>query len=109
MNITDTFIQTVISLFAVAPVIYVIAGVSFWKHKQASDINYFSPFMFSVALYTFGYFLELSSVKAETAFFVRNFEYLGAAFVPTFCVLFIMQNTRLFKIKARLVAFFCAI
>ena len=109
MNATDIFIQTVISLFAIAPVIYVIAGVSFWKQKQGSGVNYFSLFMFSVALYTFGYFLELSSANAETAFFVRNFEYLGAAFVPTFCVLFIIQNTKLFKIKARLVAFFCAV
>ena len=109
MNFESTVIHTIISLFAIAPVVYVIVGIKFWHLKQQKGINYFSMFMFSVALYSFGYFLEINSTNADTAFFIRNFEFFGTAFVPTFCILFIIQNTNLLKIKARLTVFFCGI
>ncbi len=104
MDFEGVIIKTIISLFAIAPFVYVIAGVKLWHLKQFKGPNYFSLFMFSVALYSFGYFLEINSTSADTAFFLRNFEFFGTAFVPTFCILFIIQNTNLFKIKPPLTA-----
>lgn len=109
MNFENAIINLIISLFAIAPIVYVIAGIKSWSLKHAKGLNYFSMFMFSVALYSLGYFLEINSTNPDTAFFLRNFEYLGTSFVPTFCILFIIQHTNLFKIKPGLVALFCSI
>lgn len=104
MNILDMVIKTIISCFAIAPIVYIIAGIALWRQKLSKGINYFSLFMFANALYSLGYFLEVNAVNPETAFFVRNFEYLAAAFIPAFFLLFIVQNTKLFLSTKRLSA-----
>ncbi len=108
MSIFDMAIKVIISCFAIAPIVYIIAGIRLWRYKPTKGINYFSLFMLANALYSFGYFLEVNAVNPETAFFVRNFEYLGTAFIPTFGLLFIVQNTRILKITKRLVLCLCA-
>jgi diguanylate cyclase (GGDEF)-like protein/PAS domain S-box-containing protein/putative nucleotidyltransferase with HDIG domain len=109
LDIQAAFIGIIIALFALAPVAYVATSIKFWNHKQGDGVNYFSLLMFSMALYSFGYFLEVNATNPETAFFIRNFEYLGTVFVPTFCMLFIAQNTKLFKITAKIVVPFVAV
>lgn len=91
-------IKTIISCFAIAPVVYIIAGIALWHQKPSKGVNYFSLFMFANALYSFGYFLEVNAVNPETAFFVRNFEFLATIFLPAFWLLFLVQNTKLFSI-----------
>ncbi len=109
MNIESVIVNIIISLFAIAPVVYVIAGVYYWKLRAPHSVEYFSLFMFAVALYSFGYFCEINASSSFNAFFIRNFEFLGTAFVPTFFTLFIIQTTKLFKLKTKLVILFCSI
>ena len=51
--------------------------------------------MFASAIYSFGYFLELNCVSLGTLLLVRNFEFLGSVFVPTFGILFITELTKI--------------
>ncbi len=104
MNFLDTVVNLTISLFAITPVVYVIVGIYYWRLKPAKSISYFSLLMFAFALYSFGYFLEINSKSPDSAFFLRNFEYLGTSFVPPFFILFIVQTTKAFHIKAKLTA-----
>lgn len=109
MNFFDMSVKVIIACFAIAPAIYIVLGIRLWHQRPQESINYFSLFMFTNALYSIGYFLELNALNSEVAFFVRNFEFLGAAFIPPFFLLFIVQNTKLFKIKKWFIATLCSI
>jgi len=78
-------------------------------HKWRNSTNYFSPFMFAAAFYSFGYFLEVNSINSETAFFVRNFEYLGVVLIPTFWILFVFELTKTYKTTKKLVCLLTSI
>lgn len=108
MDFMGTAVGFAISLFAIAPIVYVVVGVNFWRLRPPKSVNYFSLFMFAVALYSFGYFLEIRAVNESFAFFTRNFQYLGSVFTPTFGLLFIAQNTGTVHPTRRLTAGLCA-
>ena len=55
--------------------------------------------MFASAIYSFGYFLELNCSSLNTLLLIRNFEFLGSVFVPTFGLLFITDLTKIKLIK----------
>lgn len=58
--------------------------------------------MFACAIYSFGYFLELNCQSFNTLIIMRNFEFLGTLFIPTFGILFIAQLTEI-KISKKVV------
>jgi len=109
MDILSVIVRFMISIIPVVSILYVIVGIRFYKHKWRNSINCFSPFMFAAAIYSLGYFLEVNSINPETAFMVRNFEYLGVALIPTFWILFVLELTKTRKPTIMLVDFLTAI
>lgn len=103
MDIQNVTIRFFINIFPIISVAYIIFGVKFYMHKWRNSTNYFSPFIFAAAFYSFGYFLEVNSINSETAFFVRNFEYLGVVLIPQFWILFVLELTKIYKVTKRLV------
>jgi hypothetical protein len=108
MDFMGTAVGFAISLFAIAPIVYVVVGVNFWRLRPPKSVNYFFVVYVCVALYSFGYFLEIRAVNESFAFFTRNFQYLGSVFTPTFGLLFIAQNTGTVHPTRRLTAGLCA-
>lgn len=109
LNLLDLMVDIIVSCFAIAPVVYIIAAITLWRQRPAKGVNFFSLLMLANAIYSFGYFLEVNAVNAEFAFFVRNFEYLAASFIPALFLLFIVQNTKLFSPTKRLTASLCVL
>jgi len=93
MDIQSSILRFIVLLIPVLSVIYITVGINLSKGKGERKINYFSMMLFACAIYSFGYFLELTSVSVEAFVIVRNFEFLGAVFIPTFGILFIAQLT----------------
>ena len=92
-------IKLLVYILPTISAIFVIVGVRLFKQKIENKVNYFSLFMFASAIYSFGYFLELNCVSLNTLLIVRNFEFLGSVFVPTFGILFITEITKINIIK----------
>jgi len=84
-----------VNIIPIISAVYVIVGIKLFKQKVENKVNYFSFLMFASAIYSFGYFLELNCVSLDTLLFVRNFEFLGSVFVPTFGILFITELTKI--------------
>ncbi|MEI7884879.1 MAG: PAS domain S-box protein [Clostridia bacterium] len=92
----------------VISLIYIVVGIYLFKQRSENQASYFSYLMFAAAIYSFGYFLELNCVTIEALMPIRNFEFLGAVFVPTFGILFIAQLTKK-RIKKGFVVFLVTI
>jgi PAS domain S-box-containing protein len=88
-----------VNIIPIISVVFVIAGIRLFKQKVENKVNYFSLLMFASAVYSLGYFLELNCVSLSTLLLVRNFEFLGSVFVPTFGILFIRDLTKIKIIK----------
>jgi PAS domain S-box-containing protein len=86
-------------IIPIISVIFVIVGITLFKQKAENKVNYFSLLMFASAIYSFGYFLELNCVSLNTLLIVRDFEFLGSVFVPTFGILFFTDLTKIKIIK----------
>lgn len=104
MNFLTLSIRFIENLIPVVSAVYIFVGIKIFSNKQRDNVHYFSLLMFACAIYSFGYFLEINSLNSETAFLVRNFEYFGTAFIPSTAVLFIMQITKIVKIKTTIKA-----
>lgn len=94
MNVQNLLLYALVFIIPVISGIYIAVGIKLFKHKGENRINYFSLFMFAAAIYSFGYFLELNCESLDMLLLVRNFEYLGAVFIPTFAFLFIAELTK---------------
>ena len=92
-------LKLLVNIIPVISAVFVIVGIRLFKQKIENKVNYFSFLMFASAIYSFGYFLELNCVSLNTLLLVRNFEFLGSVFVPTFGILFITELTKIKKIK----------
>jgi diguanylate cyclase (GGDEF)-like protein/putative nucleotidyltransferase with HDIG domain len=94
MDIRKGLLELIVGIVPIISIIYVIVGIRLYKNKGKNNYSYFSLLMFAAALYSFGYFLELNSFSISTLLIIRNFEYLGTVFIPTFGILFIADLTR---------------
>ncbi len=93
MDIPMTILKFIVYVIPILSAIYITIGIKLCKQKGEKKVNYFSMLMFACAIYSFGYFLELNWVSFNTLMIVRNFEFLGSVFIPTFGILFIAQLT----------------
>ena len=87
------------NIIPIIAAVFVIVGIKLFKQKVENKVKYFSFLMFASAIYSFGYFLELNCVSLNTLLIVRNFEFFGSVFVPTFGILFITELTKIITIK----------
>jgi len=87
-------LKLLVNVIPVISVVFVIAGIRLFKQKTENKVNYFSLLMFASAVYSLGYYLELNCTSLNTLMLVRNFEFLGSVFVPTFGILFIRDLTK---------------
>jgi len=94
MNIQNVLLNSLVFIIPIITAIYITVGIKLFKQKAEHKINYFSLFMFAAAVYSFGYFLELNCESLDMLLLVRNFEYFGAVFIPTFAILFIGELTK---------------
>jgi len=94
MNIQSVILKFVINAIPLIALIYVIAGMRLFRHTNNFRVNYFSLLMFAVSIYSFGYFLELNCITLDALLFIRNYEFLGAVFIPSFGILFIAKLTK---------------
>jgi diguanylate cyclase (GGDEF)-like protein/putative nucleotidyltransferase with HDIG domain len=108
MDIQNVALKLIVNIIPIISAIYIIVGIRLFTHKIGNKLNYFSFFMFASALYSFGYFLELNCTSFDTLLIVRNFEFLGSVFVPTFGILFIAEITRN-KVTRKAIACLCLI
>lgn len=88
-------LKLLVNIIPIVSAVYVIVGIKLFKQKVENKVSYFSFLMFASAIYSFGYFLELNCVSLGTLLLVRNFEFLGSVFVPTFGILFITELTKI--------------
>ncbi len=102
MDIPSIIIQFFINIIPIVSAIYIVAGCKFVKNKKADRFDYFSLFMFAVALYSFGYYLEITVQDSDTAFFLRNFQYLGVCLIPATAFLFSFQITKVARVSMKL-------
>ena len=72
--------------------LYVVVGVALLPRAPGGR-RWFSFLLFAVAVYCFGYFLELNTTTLDAMLRVREFELLGALFVPPLGVLFVAELT----------------
>ena len=91
MNVQSTILKFIVYIIPILSAIYIIIGMKYIKQKRENTVSYFSMLMFACAIYSFGYFLELNCVSFNTLILVRNFEFLGSVFIPSFGILFIIQ------------------
>ena len=99
IDIQSVLLKLLVNIIPIISVVLVIAGIRLFKQKIESRVNYFSFLMFASAIYSFGYFLELNCITLNALLIVRNFEFLGSVFVPTFGLLFIIDLTKTRIIK----------
>jgi len=92
-------LKLLVNILPIISAVFVIVGIKLFKQKVENKVNYFSLLMFASAIYSFGYFLELNCVSLNTLLLIRNFEFLGSVFVPTFGILFITELTKIKIIK----------
>ncbi len=64
-----------------------------WKQGPNSGARLFSLFMFSMAIYILGYFLELVSPNLSVMVFWNKVQYLGILTFPTLYLIFVIQYT----------------
>jgi len=88
------FLNSLVFIIPIITAIYITVGIKLFKQKVENKINYFSLFVFTSAVYSFGYFLELNCQTLDMLLLVRNFEYFGAVFIPTFAILSIAELTK---------------
>ncbi len=93
MDISNTILKFLVAVLPVVSVIYIFVGIKLFRQKGRGQTNYSSFLMFSAAIYSFGYFLELNWTAQELFESIRGLEFLGSAFIPTFGILFIRQLT----------------
>jgi len=93
MDIQSTILKFVVFFIPILSVSYIVIGVKLFRQKGKAQVNYFSMLMFACAIYSFGYFLELNCLTFDALIVVRNFEFFGSVFIPTFGMLFVAQLT----------------
>jgi len=94
MIIKNMILNFIVFIIPIISVTYIIVGIKFSNQEVENKVNYFSLLMFACAIYSFGYFLELNCVSLDILLIVRDFEFLGSVFVPTFGTLFIIELTK---------------
>lgn len=94
MIIKNMILNFIVFTIPIISVTYIIVGIKFSNQEVENKVNYFSLLMFACAIYSFGYFLELNCVSLDILLIVRDFEFLGSVFVPTFGTLFIIELTK---------------
>ena len=95
MNIQSVILKLLVNIIPIISATYIIVGIKLFKQKIENKVNYFPFLMFASAIYSFGYFLELNCLSLDILLLVRNFEFLGSVFVPTFGILFIAELTKI--------------
>ncbi|MHB1454843.1 MAG: histidine kinase N-terminal 7TM domain-containing protein [Saccharofermentanales bacterium] len=111
MDFEIVLLRFIVNIIPVVSAVYVIAGIRLFSQKGADQANYFALLMFSAAIYSFGYYLELISESLHTMLVFRDFEYFGVSFIPAFGLLFVAQftGTRTMKITRALLFAFSAV
>jgi diguanylate cyclase (GGDEF)-like protein/PAS domain S-box-containing protein len=94
MDLKKGLLELIVSIIPIIAIIYVVVGIRLFKNKGKNNFSYFSLLMFAAAVYSFGYFIELNSFSISALLNIRNFEYLGTVFIPTFGILFIADLTK---------------
>lgn len=95
MNIYNMIISLLVFIIPIIAITYIVVGIKLYKQEVVgTKVNYFSFLMFACAIYSFGYFLELNCLSLDTLLLIRNFEFLGSVFIPTFGTLFVMELTK---------------
>ncbi|MGV8984050.1 HD domain-containing phosphohydrolase [Clostridium sp.] len=95
MNVQNVVFNLLVNIIPIVSIIYIIVGIRLYRRIVKKKVNYFSFLMFASAIYSFGYFLELNCQVLNTFLFVRNIEFLGSAFIPTFGIIFISELTEI--------------
>jgi hypothetical protein len=93
MNIEGTIVRTLVSIIPIISAVYIIVGLKLYRQKGPRQVNFFSWLMFASAVYSFGYYLELNWISEATFSLIRDLEFLGVIFIPSFGILFINQLT----------------
>jgi len=101
MNIKNMIFGLLVNIIPIMATVYIIVGIRLFKQRVKTNVNYFSFLMFVCAIYSFGYFLELNCEYLTTFTLVRNFEFLGSTFIPTFGILFVAELTEI-KVSKKL-------
>lgn len=91
MRILEMFLNLAVNLLPLLTIAYGFAGIRYLRNKQSGRINFFSLLMFSCAVYTLGYYLEIQTVSQGVLGWVLGFEFLGVSTLPTFGLMFIYE------------------
>ncbi|WP_135606200.1 histidine kinase N-terminal 7TM domain-containing protein [Methanococcoides sp. NM1] len=78
----------------ISGLLLIIMSLYIWQFKDSEYITYFTMLLFSLAIYSIFYALEISSTTLETSLIFYKFQYVGIVMIPAFLLLFSMSYTR---------------
>ncbi|WKY43785.1 diguanylate cyclase [Eubacteriaceae bacterium ES2] len=99
MNYFKLLVDYAVFVLPTAAIAYIIIGIRLYQQHPEKKYRYFSGFMFSAACYAMGYFLALNANDESLFRGFRSLAYLGAIFVPSFGILFVVTFTGLKKFR----------
>lgn len=89
MDMPRIFLNALVYSLPWVAALYLAAGVQLSRKTGVRGFHPFALVMAAAAVYSFGYFLELHAPTLDLMVSVRNFELLGAIFLPTAGFLFV--------------------
>ncbi|WP_135611652.1 histidine kinase N-terminal 7TM domain-containing protein [Methanococcoides sp. AM1] len=78
----------------ISGILLIIMALYIRQFKDSEYITYFAMLLFSVAIYSIFYALEISSTTLETSLFLYKLQYVGIVMIPAFLLLFSISYTR---------------
>lgn len=106
MDVEILLLRLLLNCIPIMATVYIIIGIVMFKRNTHEKVNYFSILMFTSAIYSFGYFLELNTTDYEVLLIVRDFEFLGSVFIPTAGIPFVAELTKSNLSKKLQIGFF---
>lgn len=83
----------ILGLFLVCAAISAALAVYAWRHRTTIASRSFAIFSVAIAIYGFGYAMELSSPDLASALFWSKVQYVGILTFPTMYLVFALQYT----------------
>ncbi|HHV65434.1 MAG TPA: hypothetical protein GXX46_10240 [Peptococcaceae bacterium] len=85
------YLQTILCGFLLASAVFNLAVFVYACRRPGRNAKYFSLLALCVAIYAFGYGMELYTNSLDRMVFWNLFQYIGLPFIPAFWILFTLE------------------
>ncbi len=85
------YIALIPSIYLLAAIPYAGLGLYAWSRRPAVAVTPFAWMMLGMAIWSFGYSLEIRSADIDIKLSLNNIEYFGAVSIPVFFLIFALE------------------